>query len=444
MLRRFGRVPSIFAPALTSGERLQTLWQPLRRLCAGDHFPSGFMHRLLALHHQQNANSYGVIWHLVALAEQGAKPPSFGELIELSSGPTSGIGPHSGLLDELEIRGETPWTTHEPEPSVTRALLALSLASTESTTLASTHRRRLRRIVGPEHYAIWTEAIMHVCAWSEWLRSYPEIDAQRETRLADAFTALCSQVPGLEHFATPGPKPSPRKPELEAFAGIETTDTPKRWRVDADSVHTGIIQADLDGRLLLTNAEARRIYRGSVDLLDDFTLYDFEDIVFREDGSSCPIEDFAAIRSLKTLSPQGPQTLSHRDPDGTLTWATYTASPLLDPQTHETVGVTVFVVDSTDHKLERAARQATEDRYRLLAQASDGMILLFDTRGAIITANDAAAAFIGANADSLTGKTLYELIPDTGLADAFIERNRRVLETGEGFESEEMIERGDG
>jgi len=428
LLDRFGRIPSIFKPALTSDERLHTLWRPLHRLYTDDRLPTTFLHRLLALHHQQNGSSYGVIWHLVALAKQGLDPAKFSELIELSAAPVAALHQCGGLLDELEAQG-LPWTGHGPTPPITRALLALSLASTQTTTIASTHRRRLGRIFGAERYALWVEAIMHVHAWAAWLRSYPEIDADDETPLAEGFAALCSQVPGLERFA--------------AKADKETADSaPKRWRVDADSVHTGILQADLNGQLLLTNTEARRIYRDSADLLNEFNLYDFEGVVFREDGSACPIEDFAAIRCLETGTSQGPQLLSHRGPDGTLTWATYTASPLLDPQTREAVGITVIVVDSTVHKLERAARQATEDRYRLLAQASEGMILLFDTQGAIITANDAAAAFIGANADSLTGKTLYELIPDTGLIDAFLARNRRVVETGEAFDREERIERG--
>ncbi len=453
--RRFDRIPAIFEPALSSAAQLRRIWEPLQELVEGDELPTSFLHRLLALHYGRQGASYGVAWHLLALDGLRVDASVYVELVHLlersARGSTADLAALRGC--EEPIAGDLAQS-----PSVARALLRLSLASTSGEPESRSYRAQLRRLLGPARYAAWTAAILHVRAWTEWLRSFPEIDLDREAQLFEPLSALFASQPALAALLRVGPPmgaerprgPSdvaPRNPHdgptasSPAAAPSAPSDRPRS--VDADTIHTGILQADLSGQILMSNAEAHRIYNVSADELDGLNLHDFGGRVFWEDGTPCPSEELPAIRCLQTRSPHGPEILSHLRDDGSRVWAKYTATPLLSPDTQEFIGVTVTVVDMTDRKREEAAREATEHRYRLIAEASDSMILLFNASGAIITANEAAASYLGTTADALTGRSLDQVLPDSSLAETFLARNFQVIETGKSMDVEEMIELGD-
>jgi diguanylate cyclase (GGDEF)-like protein/PAS domain S-box-containing protein len=343
----------------------------------------------------------------------------------------AGLPPHLAALEGCE----EPLPRDPPSPTIKRALLALSLVAADRAEGAAGPRRRLRHLLGPERYACWVEAVLVARTWGEWLRSYPEIDFTIEAALAGRFEALCRDMPRLRAFAL-----AVDDAVAPVSSSLAQSDMAARWRVDADTVHTGIIQVGLDGEVIMTNTEARRMYGVDEGGVASLTIRDLEGLMFWEDGTLCPVEDYPAMRCLATLRPQGPQVLGHRRQDGEMMWATYTATPLLDPQTREAVGVTLTVVDITDRKRAEAALEATEHRYRLLVDASDSMIVLFGPSGAILAANETAAGYVRVPAEGLIGKTLHELLPDAGLADAYLARNLQVLETGEGLELEEMLE----
>ncbi len=430
---RFGRIPTIFEPARGSITQLRRLWEPLRELLDGGPLEASFLHRLLALHYARRDVAYGAAWHLQALDQLGVEAAALRELSELLDESRRGVMP-----DLSPLRGSARPLVGElaQRPATARALLSLSLASTAPGLAAKTRRAQLRRLLGPARYLAWTTALLHAQSWTEWLRSFPELGLQRDTPLAESARALCEEHPSLSALVGLGSDHAVEPPH--------SRDQPQAQRnVDADTIHTGILQTDLDGTILMSNAEAHRIYKLSAEQLDGLNVHDFGDRMFWEDGTPCPTESLPAIRCLETRAPCGPVVIGHIGYDETQTWAKYTATPLLNPETQEFIGVTVTVVDMTERKREEAAREETEHRYRLIAEASDSMILLFNASGSIITANESAASYLGTTADALTGKSLNQLFPDSSLAEAFLARNYRVIETGEGIDVEEMIEIGD-
>ncbi|HRI08040.1 MAG TPA: PAS domain-containing protein, partial [Nannocystaceae bacterium] len=68
--------------------------------------------------------------------------------------------------------------------------------------------------------------------------------------------------------------------------------SPQTRSVDIDAVQTGILQIDLDGRVVMTNAESRRLFGTAPEELADFHLLSLEGLVFREDGTPLPAADF--------------------------------------------------------------------------------------------------------------------------------------------------------
>ena len=73
------------------------------------------------------------------------------------------------------------------------------------------------------------------------------------------------------------------------------------------------------------------------DLLQRFVA-DFALQTIWEDGSPCAVEDYPVTKCLATHQPQSATTIGVRRPDGTVSWAVFTAIPLRDPTTGGVTG----------------------------------------------------------------------------------------------------------
>ncbi|MBK8261873.1 MAG: EAL domain-containing protein [Nannocystis sp.] len=433
---RYGAVPALFVPALAAPLSLARRWSEAQTIDKGLLLGACLGHALLALLHVGGQRPYAVAWHLRALAEAATGDAerhfdAWAEaLVEALGQPRSSV---SAQLARLTL---IPEDAPGRERLAISALLAASLAWSRDQHDEGL-RRSLRALLGPARYCQWSELITIYGAWSEWLRSFSaEISLDAEPPLAAALERLVAANPALSRLLDAEAKTA-------AAAGEAARARPRK--VDVDAVHTGILQVDLDGRVVLTNAESRRMFGLEIAELGepaDFRLAALAGLIFREDGGLCPVEEFPAMRCLATAVAQPPVTLGVHRRDGTTLWASYSARPLLDPQSGEFCGVTVTIVDISARKEAEAALQATEDRYRALIESSDSMIFLFDPDGRVLAANAAVGEYLRRPVSSLIGRTIHELVADRSLADAYFARNQKVLEGGEGILVEEMIELG--
>lgn len=117
----------------------------------------------------------------------------------------------------------------------------------------------------------------------------------------------------------------------------------------------GIVRVAANGALQYANAEAQRILGLSFDELTQSYVVDFETKTFWEDGSPCPVEEYPVSKCLQTGKPQLPVTIGVQRPDGTITWAVYTAVPLLQAGT--VTGAVVTFLDLTARKQAEAERE---------------------------------------------------------------------------------------
>jgi PAS domain S-box-containing protein len=124
----------------------------------------------------------------------------------------------------------------------------------------------------------------------------------------------------------------------------------------------GIIQVSQEGRIVRANAEAQHILGLTYDRhTNRFAAYTAPQFVW-EDGRPCKEKEDPIARCLATHKPQQATTMGIRHPDGTITWAVFTAIPLRAPATGELIGAVTTFLDITERK------QAEEERKLLEAQ----------------------------------------------------------------------------
>lgn len=141
-----------------------------------------------------------------------------------------------------------------------------------------------------------------------------------------------------------------------------------------DSVPAGIVELDRHGTFRRANREAERILGLRHDDLSHRYALDFGPLTITEEGTPFLVADYPAMKCLETGRAQPPVTIGVRRPDGTTSWAIYSAFPLVDPASGVTEGTVVTIFDITERKQAESARAESEARLdRALVTSNTGL-----------------------------------------------------------------------
>lgn len=101
-------------------------------------------------------------------------------------------------------------------------------------------------------------------------------------------------------------------------------------------------------------------------------------------------------------------------------------------------GMWAVIRDITERKRNEKALRESEGRYRAVAESTKDVIYILDREGTLLFANKAASHCIGIEPGEIVGKRQADLFPPE-MAEAHVEKTRRVFASGEVLEEDEVF-----
>lgn len=240
-------------------------------------------------------------------------------------------------------------------------------------------------------------------------------------RTADGFRVgtLCLLAPEPRAF---GPGDVRALEDLAAWAERELQtrsdqepDAERRYQTVVAALAEGIVLQDPEGRILASNASARRILGLTEDELHGRTSRDPAWGCIRPDGSAFPGDDHPAMVALRTGEPQSGVEMGVRLPSGTLRWITINARPLLRPGEPRPYAVLTSFADITARRAAEDALREAEARFRgLYEHTSDGIFWVDMGEDGTPTYGGANPTFLAASgieAEAMRGRRPEEILP---------------------------------
>jgi PAS domain S-box-containing protein len=230
---------------------------------------------------------------------------------------------------------------------------------------------------------------------------------------------------------------------LAAQEGVRESE--ERFRLAMNTVAAGLYTVDLDGLVTYVNPAAEAMFGLTQAELLGRKMHDVTHYL-HPDGTPYPASECPGLQVLQ----QGIELREHEDVfirrDGRFFPVVYSASPLR--KDGATVGIVVGFRDDTERReseralREREALQASEDRYRGLAEQIVEGIIVTDAQGRLLDANQAACEMVRYTLEELKALTTEDLlvaeqVPE--LADGF-----QRIDTADVVRTQQHLRRKDG
>jgi len=207
----------------------------------------------------------------------------------------------------------------------------------------------------------------------------------------------------------------------------------EKYRTLIQKIQAAIIVHGADTQILTFNPVAQEILGLSEEQLYGKTAIDSAWHFFREDGSLAPLDEYPVNQVLASGKALKNYVLGvHRPNHENDVWVLVNADPVFG-QDGEITQIIVTFVDITQRKRAEETLAVRERESRSLAENIPDNIARYDTHARKIYVNSGLARLMGVEPGALLGQTPGE--PQSvflgGQTDAYAEKIRQVLETGE-------------
>lgn len=209
----------------------------------------------------------------------------------------------------------------------------------------------------------------------------------------------------------------------------------------AENATLGVVMMDARQKCTYLNAAAEQMFGVSLEeiLARDVPLHDIIHHT-RPDGRHFPMAECAIDRALpERARMQGTEVFVR--PDGTFYPVAYTASPIVEGG--KPVGTIIEVRDLSVEQRTEEELERVEERYRFLAENIPAHVWTADAQGKLDFVSDRTAAYFGVEAAQLLLDGWLSVIHPDDVART-VEAWTRSLTTGEPYEIEFRLRRGDG
>jgi PAS domain S-box-containing protein len=391
---RFGFFPPFFEPAVGTPDVLEHLWRQTLTAYVENPLPALFKEKLFARLSRYCAAPYCLICHSCFLRPLGM---TAGEILTLIIRP--GVPSESDMAEELALLAAMPAPlTGWPEPH--SMLEAALLRCAECVFLNPDSSGRcldiIRRLLSPGAYAHFAAFLGYVRTCFSWVEAHPEIAPTDDQRTREHLAPLVREVPRLgEFFRSYGQivRHERRRHEVQGQLFISFLQN-----------LPGLAFAkDLQGRYVFRNRFAEDLYRlarGAWFEKTDDDLWPGEIAAQHRASDRLVIERGRPLEMIETIPKEDRDT--H--------WL-ITKFPVIDEE-GQIVLVGGIGIDITEQRQAEEALQASELRFRSLAQSASDAIILADRQGHIISWNRAASALFGYEEAEVMGRPLAMLMPE--------------------------------
>ncbi|AKG20321.1 PAS domain S-box protein [Calothrix sp. 336/3] len=220
-------------------------------------------------------------------------------------------------------------------------------------------------------------------------------------------------------------------------AEIALQESERRYANLAQAVPVGIFRTDITGHCLYVNEQWCQITGLTP---QEARQEGWSEALYPGDRQRIFIEWHECVKN--NLVFQSKYRFKRRD--GVITWVFGQAVPELGIN-GELIGYVGSITDINDVYTELRLRKQAEDalqesekRIRAIIDNSPAVIYLLDPNNRHLLVNRQYAELLSTTVENLVGKSIYEFWA-TEIADSFAANNRKVIETGELMQTEEVI-----
>lgn len=167
----------------------------------------------------------------------------------------------------------------------------------------------------------------------------------------------------------------------------------------------GVIQIDIDGRIVAANGEALHTDILGSETLIGHNLQEFVGIVVHEDGREIPFDRLSPIRCLRTGESQPAETFGLRTGEGSVRWYTSVASPIRYEDSTDLRGAVLAFLDITHQREEEVSHQLT----RASLDRTTELAFWISADGKITNANQTACRVLGYTIEQLQELPIFEI-----------------------------------
>lgn len=202
-------------------------------------------------------------------------------------------------------------------------------------------------------------------------------------------------------------------------------ETAQRFRTVIDHIEDGVLLLDMDGGAIVWNPAAERILGLAGDVLRGFRPADPRWSARDEAGAIIPTDRLPGNLARREQRPVT-QVIEITRGDGTRRWIRVHAAPIVDRAGAPQSVVATFT-DITESRAAARAVEASEARYRLLAEKTRDLVCRHAPDGTFTYATPSSVTLTGWTPDDLVGRDAFAFVHPDDIAFVTAQAFRPVL-----------------